>query len=176
MCQYRHRLCLQNLLRITTKQTCFCLCVNSLCEQSTVHRDMHSHFILSACAVSDFPHFAGHPAVQRHCTCTPQLVFKRFPESQNISSAVQCAPPYAEKMVWRIRLCWQPCGLAHHCHCAGVVLKINGCMLTRFDMLYKGSHLWSHDTAKQKTQQASLAKMSDMNKSTTICHIAVTKC
>lgn len=58
----------------------------------------------------------------------------------------------------------------------GVVFKINGCMLTRFDMLYKGRHLWSHDTAKQKTQQASLAKMSDMNKSTTICHIVVTKC
>lgn len=43
-------------------------------------------------------------------------------------------------------------------------------------MLYKSRHLWSHDTAQQKTQQASLAKMSDMNKSTTICHIAGTKC
>lgn len=90
-----------------------------------------------------------------------------------------CAPmcsPYAEKIVWKIGLCLEACGLGHHCHCAGVVFKINGCMLTRFDMLYKGRHLWSHDTAKQKTQQASLAKMSDMNKSTTICHIVVTKC
>lgn len=67
-------------------------------------------------------------------------------------------------------------GPTHHCHCSGVVLKINGCMLTRFDMLHKSSHLWSHDTAKQRKQQAILAKMSDANKSTTICHIVVTKC
>lgn len=81
-----------------------------------------------------------------------------------------------KKMVWEIGLCLEPCGLAHHCLCTGMVLKINGCMLTRFDMLYKGRHLWSHDTAKQKTQQACLAKMSEVNKSTTICHIVATKC
>lgn len=77
------------------QQTCFCLCVNSLCEQSTVHvlhRDMNSCFILSACAVSDFPHFTGHPAVQLHRTCTLQFVSKRFPKSQNVLSAVQRAP------------------------------------------------------------------------------------
>lgn len=79
-------------------------------------------------------------------------------------------------MVWKIGLCLEPCGLAHRCHRAGVVFKINGCVLTRFDMLCKGRHLWSHDTAKQKTQQARLANMSDMNKSTTICHVVVTKC
>lgn len=70
---------------------------------------------------------------------------------------------------------WEPCGLAYYCHYVAVVLKINGYMVTRFDMLYKGRHLWSYDTAKQKTQQASLAKMSSVNGSTTICHVIVTK-
>ena len=89
------QLYLKNPLQITIKQTCFCLCINSLCEQSTVHvlhRDMNFRFLLSACAVFDFPHFTGHPAVQRHCTYTLQFVSKRFPKSQNIFSAVQCAP------------------------------------------------------------------------------------
>lgn len=82
-------------LQTTRKQTRFCLRVNSLCEQSAVHvlhRDMNSHFILPACAVSDFPHFTGHPAVQLHCPCSPQFVSERVPKSQNILSAVQCAP------------------------------------------------------------------------------------
>lgn len=99
-------------------------------------------------------------------------------EIPQMAKHLVCHPmcsPYAEKMVWKIGLCWEPCGLAYCCHCAAVVLKINGCMLTRFDMLYKGRHLWSYDTAKQKTQQASLAKTSNMNKSATICHIVVTK-
>lgn len=87
--------CLWSPLQIANKQTCFCLCVNSLCEQSTghvLHKDMNSCFILSACAVSDFPHFTGHPAVLLHCTCTLQFVSQRFSKSQNILSAVQRAP------------------------------------------------------------------------------------
>ena len=173
------QLYLKNPLQITIKQTCFCLCINSLCEQSTVHvlhRDMNFRFILSACAVFDFPHFTGHPAVQRHCTCTPQFVSKRFPKAQNIFSAVQRAPHMQKRCFEKSGCARSPVAWPTTAIVQEWVLKINGCMLTRFDMLYKGSHLWSHDTAKQKTQQASLAKMSGMNKSTTICHIVVTKC
>lgn len=120
------------------------------CEQSTVHvlhRDMNSRFILLAHAVSDFPHFTGHPAVRLHCTCSLQFVSRRFPKSQNILSAVQRAP-HMQKRWSKNWVVLGACGQAHCCHCAGVVLKINGCMLTRFDMLYKGRHLWSQDTAK----------------------------
>lgn len=117
---------LQNPLQITNKQTCFCLCVNSRFEQSTVHvlpRDMNSRFILSVCAVSDFPHFTGHPAVYLLCSCTLQFVSKRFPKSQNILSCNPTDSPYAKKMVWEIGLCLEPCGLAHHCLCTGMVFK-----------------------------------------------------
>lgn len=129
-------------------------------------RDTNSSFILSACAESDFPHFTGHPAVRLHCTCALQFVSERFPKSQNIFSAIQCAPPMQKKMVCKIGLCSEPRGLAHRCHSVPVVLKINGCMLTRFDMLYKGRHLWSYNTAEQKTQQASLAKAANRREST----------
>lgn len=139
-------------------------------------RDMNSCFIPSAGAASDFPHSTGHPAVQLHCTRALQFVSKRFPKSQNISSAIQCAHHMQKR--WGLKN-WVVLGSlvawAHRCHCVAVVLKINGYMLTRFDMLYKGRHLWSYDTAKQKTQQASLAKMSGVNESTTICHVVVTK-
>lgn len=109
--RYTHRLCLQNPLQITNKQTRFCLCVNSLCEQRTVHalhRDMNSRFILSASAVSDFPHFTGHPAVQLHYTCTLQFVSKRFPKSQNILSAVQCAPHMQKRWSEKLGCAWSP--------------------------------------------------------------------
>lgn len=133
---------------------------------------MNSCFILAACAVSDFPHFTGHPAVQPHRTCTLQFVSKRFPKSQNILSAVQCAPHMQKRWSEKLGCVWSPVAWPT----AAIVRGWFCCVLTRFDMLYKGRHLWSHDTAKQKTQQASLAKMSRMNKSTTICHIVVTKC
>lgn len=101
-------------------------------------------------------------------TCSPQCLSPR------------CRRTYREdgtgKKIYVSCLEPRTSGPTHHCHCSGVVLKINGCMLTRFDMLHKSSHLWSHDTAKQRKQQATLAKMSDANKSTTICHIVVTKC
>lgn len=170
---------LQNPLQITNKQTCFCLCVNSRLEQSTVHvlpRDMNSRFILSVCAVSDFPHFTGHPAVYLLCSCTLQFVSKRFPKSQNILSCNPTDSPYAKRWSEKLGCAWSPVAWPTTAFVRGWFLKINGCMLTRFDMLYKGRHLWSHDTAKQKTQQACLAKMSEVNKSTTICHIVATKC
>lgn len=165
-------------LQTTHKQTCFCLCVNSLCEQSTVHvlhRDMNSPFILSACAVSDFPHFTGHQQSSYTALALYNLSLRDSPNHKTsclLSNVLPICRRDGLKNGVVLGALW-PGPLLPLC---GVVFKINGCMLTRFDMLYKGRHLWSHDTAKQKTQQASLAKMSDMNKSTTICHIVVTKC
>lgn len=168
---------------------CVFLCIWILYKVPCIYIDMNSPFILSGCAVSDFLHFTGQPAVQLHYTCTVQFVSKRFPKLWNILSAAwpahrsasaQGAGVHTERMAPEKKnvSCLEPrtSGPTHHCHCSGVVLKINGCMLTRFDMLHKSSHLWSHDTAKQRKQQAILAKMSDANKSTTICHIVVTKC
>lgn len=83
------------------------LCVSKvLCM--LLHTDMNSRFILSACAVSDFAHFTGHPAVQLHCTRTLQFVSKRFPKSQNISSAVQCAPRMQKRWSEKLGCAWSP--------------------------------------------------------------------
>lgn len=135
------------------KRMCFCLCIwtprasKVLCVFCA--RDVNSCFIPSAGAASDSPHSTGHPAVQLHCTRALQFVSKRFPKSQNISSAIQCAHHMQKR--WGLKNwvgAWKPCGLAHRCHCVAVVLKINGYMLTRSDMLYKGRHLWSYDTSQ----------------------------
>ena len=145
---------------------------------------MNSPFILSGHAVSDFLHFAGQPAVQLHHNCTVQFVSKRFQNVRNILPAAQPAHHPTSRRTSHedgtgknptLTLGVCASGPTHHCHCSGVGLKINGCVLTRFDMLHKSGHLWSHDTAKQKKQQAILAKMSDVNKSRTICHISGTK-
>lgn len=155
---------------IKTTNKCAFVCMRTPCVSKVLcmfcTRDTNSCFILSACAESDFPHFTGHPAVRLHCTCALQFVSERFPKSQNIFSDIQCTPHMQKKMVCRTGLCSEPCGLARRCHSVAVVLKINDCMLTRFDMLYKGRHLWSYNTAKQKTQQASLAKTSNRSEST----------
>lgn len=85
--------------------------VQTLCEQSSVHfphRDMNSLFILAAYAVSDFPHFTGHPAVQLPCSRTPQFVSKRFPKSQNILSVVQCAPHMQKRWSEKLGCAWGP--------------------------------------------------------------------
>lgn len=147
------------------------LCIWILYKVLCIYIDMNSHFILSGCAVSDFLHFTGQPAVQLHYTCTVQFVSKRFPKLWNILSAAwpahrsasaQDAFTHRERMalkkyvyVW----CLEPVQVAQYTPAIVQegVLKINGCMLTRFDMLHKNSHLWSRDTAKQK-KQAILAK------------------
>lgn len=81
---------------IKTTNKCAFVCVWTPCVSKVLcmfcTRDMNSCFVLSACVESDFPHFTGHPAVWLHCTCAPQFVSKRFPKSQNIFSAIQCAP------------------------------------------------------------------------------------
>lgn len=89
-------------LHQNNKQMCFYLCIWTPCASKVLcvfcTRDMNSCFIPSACTASDFPHSTGHPAVQLHRTCALQFVSKRFPKSQNISSAIQCGSPFAEKM------------------------------------------------------------------------------
>lgn len=155
-----------------------CLCVNSGWAKCSTGSAQRYEFPLDSCSLCciwfSSLHWAPSGPVTLHLHFTICLW-----EIPQITKHLVCHPVcslYAEKMVWKIGLCWEPCGLARHCHCAGVVWKINGCVLTRFDMHYIGRHLWSRDTAKEKTQQASLAKMPGMNKSTTICHIVVTKC
>lgn len=147
-------------------------CIWILYKVPCIYIDMNSRFILSGCAVSDFLHFTGQPAVQLHYTCTVQFVSKRFPKLWNILSAAwpahhsasaRGASTHRERMALKENIyvwCLEPIQVAQYTPAIVQewVLKINGCMLTRFDMLHKSSHLWSHDTAKQKTQQAILAK------------------
>lgn len=151
---------------------CGFLCIWILYKVPCIYIDMNSRFILSGCAVSDFLHFTGQPAVQLHYTCTVQFVSKRFPKLWNISSAAwpahrsasaRGASTHIERMALKKNIyvwCLEPIQVAQYTPAIVQewVLKINGCMLTRFDMLHKSSHLWSHDTAKQKKQQAILAK------------------
>lgn len=96
-------------LHKNNKQMCFCLCIWTPCASKVLcvfcTRDMNSCFIPSACAASDFPHSTGHPAVQLHCTCALQFVSKRFPKSQNIFSAIQCAHHMQKRWGWKIGLC-----------------------------------------------------------------------
>lgn len=66
---------------------CVFLCIWILYKVPCIYIDMNSPFILSGCAVSDFLHFTGQPAVQLHYTCTVQFVSKRFPKLWNILSA-----------------------------------------------------------------------------------------
>lgn len=66
---------------------CGFLCIWILYKLPCIYIDMNSRFILSGCAVSDFLHFTGQPAVQLHYTCTVQFVSKRFPKLWNILSA-----------------------------------------------------------------------------------------
>lgn len=91
---------------IKTTNKCAFVCVWTPCVSKVLcmlcARDMNSCFILSACAESDFPHFAGHPAVRLHCTWALQFVSKRFPKSQNIFPAIQGAPHMQER--WSAKL------------------------------------------------------------------------
>lgn len=156
---------------------CVFLCIWIVYKIPCTYIDMNSRFTLSDCAVSDFLHFTGQPAVQLHYTCPVQFVSKRFPKLWNILSAAW--PAHRSASAWGastniermeqknlvyiyiyICLMVEPIQVAQYTPAIVQewVLKINGCMLTRFDMLHKSSHLWSHDTAKQKKQQAVLAK------------------
>lgn len=102
---------------IKTTNKCAFVCMWTPCVSRVLcmfcTRDMNSCFILSACAESDFSHFTGHPAVQLHHTCTLQFVSKRFPQITKHRFCHPVCSPYAEKMVWKIGLCLEPCGLAH---------------------------------------------------------------
>lgn len=66
---------------------CVFLCIWIVYKVPCTYIDMNSRFILSGCAVSDFLHFTGQPAVQLHYTCPVQFVSKRFPKLWNILSA-----------------------------------------------------------------------------------------
>lgn len=66
---------------------CVFLCVWIVYKVPCTYIDMNSRFTLSDCAVSDFLHFTGQPAVQLHYTCPVQFVSKRFPKLWNILSA-----------------------------------------------------------------------------------------
>lgn len=100
------------------------------------------------------------------------LSLRDFPKSQNIVSAIQCAPHMQKRWSEKLGCAWSPVAWpTDRCHCVVVVLKINGCMLTRFDMLYKGS-LWHSQTENTTSRPG---KDGNMSESTTICHIVVTK-
>lgn len=88
-------------------QKCVFLCVWILYKVPCMYIDMNPRFILSGCAVSDFLHFTGQPAVQLHYACTVQFVSKRFPKLWNIlsaawpvhrSAAARSAPTRIERM------------------------------------------------------------------------------
>lgn len=86
---------------------CGFLCVWIVYKVPCTYIDMNSRFTLSDCAVSDFLHFTGQPAVQLHYTCPVQFVSKRFPKLWNILSAAwpahrsasaRCASTNIERM------------------------------------------------------------------------------
>lgn len=122
---------------------CVFLCIWIVYKVPCTYIDMNSRFILSGCAVSDFLHFTGQPAVQLHYTCPVQFVSKRFPKLWNILSAAwpahhsasaRGASTHIERMAQKefsvyiymyiyFMLGAHTSGPIHSCHCAGVGFK-----------------------------------------------------